>query len=49
MINMTVYLLFQILVYSFEVITKEICRTSVDNTLKEWSILVEINIIQLQN
>lgn len=44
---MAVYLPFQILVNLFEVITKEICSSSVGN--KERSILVKANIILLQN
>lgn len=48
MINMAVYLPFQIPVYLFEVITKEICRSSMDNIPKEQNIVVKVNIIQLQ-
>lgn len=46
---MAVYPPFQILVYLFEVITKVIFRSSVDNILKEQSVIVKVNVIQLQN
>lgn len=43
MINVAMYLPFQMLVYLVEIITNGICRSSMDNILEEQSNLVKMN------